>query len=382
MQLCNGRVPQAPAVQQRQAAVRAAAPCRMKARRTREFLPVRAAFSEPEDFEDGRSQQPMPRASFQAQQLYSLLDTEKRPQVGSYNGEGFVQYFSNGPSRVDVETLNDQMRPAGALRLRHAQHPHEAFGMVFNFDGVVADLPTIKREAWVMLAQQLELPLQQQMLQHPELQMMPPEVAVVRLLRWANDRRAAIGLAMQHAELAGQLLQQHNRPLEGVREWLDTLGRFNVPCALVSGLDRSTVQAALARMTLHDHFQVMVTAEDELETISQRLLTASVKLGRAPNMCVYFDSSPPGITAAHNVTFKAVAVQGIYRPHQLKNADITCSSLQDLSVINMRRLFANMGSEFMDLQKQAASQRNSNNDSANKGGRRRRIANAMMEPDE
>jgi hypothetical protein len=50
------------------------------------------------------------------------------------------------------------------------QHPHEAFGMVFNFDGVVADLPTIKREAWAMLAQQLELPLQQQMLQHPELQ--------------------------------------------------------------------------------------------------------------------------------------------------------------------------------------------------------------------
>jgi hypothetical protein len=50
------------------------------------------------------------------------------------------------------------------------QHPHEAFGMVFNFDGVVADLPTIKREAWMMLAQQLELPLQQQMLQHPELQ--------------------------------------------------------------------------------------------------------------------------------------------------------------------------------------------------------------------
>jgi hypothetical protein len=78
-------------------------------------------------------------------------------------------------------------------------------------------------------------------------------------------------------------------------------------------------------------------------------------------------------------------LQGIYRPHQLKNADITCSSLQELSVINMRRLFANMGSEFMDLQKQAASQHNSSDDdddSTNKGRRRRRIANAMMEPDE
>lgn len=69
------------------------------------------------------------------------------------------------------------------------------------------------------------------------------------------------------------------------------------------------LQAALARMTLHDHFQCMVTAEDELDTISQRLLTASIKLGRAPNFCVYFDSSPRGITAAHNCTLKAVAVQ-------------------------------------------------------------------------
>jgi hypothetical protein len=58
------------------------------------------------------------------------------------------------------------------------QHPHEAFGMVFNFDGVVADLPTIKREAWAMLAQQLELPLQQQMLQHPELQVCSGDHAV------------------------------------------------------------------------------------------------------------------------------------------------------------------------------------------------------------
>lgn len=44
-----------------------------------------------------------------------------------------------------------------------------------------------------------------------------------------------------------------------------------------------------------------------------------------------------------------LAPQGAYRPHQLKNADITCSSLTELSVINLRRMFANMGHEHMDL---------------------------------
>lgn len=42
-------------------------------------------------------------------------------------------------------------------------------------------------------------------------QVMSPEVAVVRLLRWASDRKSAIQLALQHAELAGQLLATHNQ---------------------------------------------------------------------------------------------------------------------------------------------------------------------------
>jgi hypothetical protein len=91
MQLCSGRVLQTPAVQQRQAAVRAVAPSHLRPSR-RECLQVRASLFEPQDFEDGRSQQPMPRASFQAQQLYSLMDTEKRPQVGSYNGEVIMSH--------------------------------------------------------------------------------------------------------------------------------------------------------------------------------------------------------------------------------------------------------------------------------------------------
>jgi hypothetical protein len=53
-----------------------------------------------------------------------IVEVRQRCQlaaVGVAVLQGFVQYFSSGPSRVDVETLNDQMRPAGALRLRHAQ---------------------------------------------------------------------------------------------------------------------------------------------------------------------------------------------------------------------------------------------------------------------
>lgn len=67
---------------------------------------------------------------------------------------------------------------------------------------------------------------------------------------------------------------------------------------------RVTVGDILARADLGQFFQAFVTAEDGMDTISQRFLSASIKLGRPPNQCVVFESSPAGITAAHNCTMK------------------------------------------------------------------------------
>lgn len=59
-----------------------------------------------------------------------------------------------------------------------------------------------------------------------------------------------------------------------------------------------------------------------------------------------------GIAAAHNCTMKAVAVQGDYKGYELKQADLTCSSLNELTIYNLRRLFSNRGAEFMDYHKE------------------------------
>ncbi len=75
-----------------------------------------------------------------------------------------------------------------------------------------------------------------------------------------------------------------------------------------------------------------------------------MKLHRPPNMCVLLDAAPEGVTAAHNCTMKAIAVPGRFKAYQLTQADLTCPSLGELTVYNIRKLFANRGHEFMDLQ--------------------------------
>ena len=57
-------------------------------------------------------------------------------------------------------------------------------------------------------------------------------------------------------------------------------------------------------MGLEHHFSARVTAEDDMDTLAERLLSASLKLQRPPDHCVVFVASPSAVTAAHNCTMK------------------------------------------------------------------------------
>lgn len=91
-----------------------------------------------------------------------------------------------------------------------------------------------------------------------------------QVLGWTRDIKLARDLSWQLAGLYGEQLKQLAVAPTGLRPWLDTLANYSVPCALVSSLDKGTVRRVLERMHLHDHFGVMVTAEDDMETMAQR----------------------------------------------------------------------------------------------------------------
>ena len=88
----------------------------------------------------------------------------------------------------------------------------------------------------------------------------------------------------QLSELYSSQLLALAEPMPGMREWVASLAKYNVPCALVSALDRATVSKILQRIGLHDFFVHQVTDNDGMETVAQRLLSASMKLNRC--VCV------------------------------------------------------------------------------------------------
>lgn len=277
--------------------------------------------------------------------------------IGAEYGEGFLQFRLSGEKiRLDVDTLNEELRVKGAARIRHSTMcPDEAYGLIFDFDDVIVDTRALQRAAWQSVAKAENLVYPRYERGH--MFDMRPERAAMQVLQWTQSMQRAQELAWMVATEYSTMIQHDiETPLPGVEEWLTVMSKTNVPCALVTAIDKTTATQILEKLGLRKYFSALVTADDDMETIAQRYLSAAIKLNRPPNQCVVFGATPAAMAAAHNCTMRCVAVIGTHTAPQLRSADLTISSMTELSVMNIRRLFANSGTQFMDLNKQRTGQ--------------------------
>ncbi|KAM3407588.1 hypothetical protein ACQJBY_001146 [Aegilops geniculata] len=259
--------------------------------------------------------------------------------IGAEYGEGFETFRMDGPLNIDVDYLNEKLQECFLQRIRHAMKPDEAFGLIFSWDNVIADTDSLKLDAWRQLALEegKDIPtaahIQKSILHGAA------DHVLRKVLYWAKEDDQ-----MERLKL--------DTPVEGLREWLDAVRTAGIPCAVASSLDRRCMVEALDRMSLSKYFKAIVTDEDDMESIAHRFLSAAVKLDRKPSKCIVFEDDPRGVTAAHNCTMMAVSLIGAHPAYELEQADLAVARYSELSVINLRRMFAHKGLSFMDMQKQ------------------------------
>ncbi|KAG0569616.1 hypothetical protein KC19_6G102900 [Ceratodon purpureus] len=295
--------------------------------------------------EDG----PVPYLARQEAKLFA------RESIGAEHGEGFATFRTTGPLHVDVDFLNDRMKEKGLQRIRYAMKPDEAFGLIFSWDNVLLNTHALRLGAWTRLAAEEEKPLPTTPERQRQLLYMDARTALHKILDWGDEFTDVEikRLSKRLATLYSEELSRVQAPMEGLSTWLGALFNAGVPCAITSSMDRLSLLAVLQRLGLLKYFRAFVTEEDGMDSIAHMFLSAAVKLDRPPAKCVVFEDDPRGVAAAHNCTMKAVALIGSHPAYELTQADLAVSGFSDLSVMNLRRLFANKGAEFMDLQKQA-----------------------------
>ncbi|KAL9332669.1 hypothetical protein ACSQ67_002279 [Phaseolus vulgaris] len=267
--------------------------------------------------------------------------------IGAEYGEGFETFRTDGPLKVDVDYLNEKLQDGFLHRIRYAMKPDEAYGLIFSWDNVVAGTRAVKRKAWEQLASEegKDIPKEGDIYTSAD-------YVLHKFFLSDKEENELNRLKLRFSQIYYDNLLRLAKPIDGLKDWLEAVYTARIPCAVVSSLDRRNMLKVLERMGLSKYFQAIVTEEDGMESIAHRFLSAAVKLDRKPSKCVVFEDDPRGVTAAHNCTMMAVALIGAHPAYDLGQAEITVANFSELSVINLRRLFANNGSSFMDLQRQ------------------------------
>jgi len=247
------------------------------------------------------------------------------------------------------EELNERLRPTGLARHRLVLKPDEQFGSIVRYEAVVEDTLPFHRDAWLLVAKEEGGLAPPDDFDVRRAMTMPAELAVQRVMHWTRDWGESRRLAFRKGEAFAEVWRTGQHTVrDGMLGWFARLRAAGIPMCLCSDMDQPSLEAALDQLGIRDVFEHLVTAEDGFDTRAQMFLQAAIKLGRPPQLCAVFDHDPEGISAAHDISARCVAVLGLHTAWELQSADLTVPALDDLTTYNIRRLFSSVGDAPMD----------------------------------
>jgi beta-phosphoglucomutase len=132
----------------------------------------------------------------------------------------------------------------------------------------------------------------------------------------------------------------------GARELIGTLGA-SLPLAIASGARREEIEAILAGIGLRDSFQAVVGAQDAARTKpdpapyleAARQLAGRTGTALAPQECVAFEDSVPGLMSALGAGMKVIGVAHSFPAEKLRSAHRVVESLSALEPASLGALF-------------------------------------------
>ena len=191
-----------------------------------------------------------------------------------------------------------------------------------------------------------------------------PEEAVVNGFEWTDDYTEAAAIAQQYRDqlkgkrdawkkagyMTSSSVEAHNvveekMPLvsivNGVSEWIGSLEEVEMGCGVASYLERDQMDILIKFANLDDLLPAdkRVSLNNGYDRESQQMLGVALRIERRPDHCVIFDSSPYANSAGQEVDMRSVSMVGPYPRYELLSADTSAFSLDELTALNIRRLF-------------------------------------------
>jgi HAD superfamily hydrolase (TIGR01509 family) len=188
-------------------------------------------------------------------------------------------------------------------------------------DGVLIDSGAHHRQAWRALL--AELGAEPADPEHWRLTIgRPSEEAIPLLLGRRVSGAEARRLARRKRDLYQERAQAGLAPVPGVREFLASLARLDVPRAVGTSASRWDAERLLDDLGLLRYFDVVVTADDVMlgKPDPEVWTQAARRLRATPAHCVVFEDALVGVQAAREAGMRAIGVTTAHTDVELRAA--------------------------------------------------------------
>ena len=180
---------------------------------------------------------------------------------------------------------------------------------IFDWDGVVIDSSKAHKESWEILGREVGKPMPED---HFERGFgLKNQYIIPEILGWTRDHDEIERLGERKEELyRGILAQKGVNRIPGIEEFLSSLHKAGILCAVGSSTPRKNVETILEMLGFGPYFQTMVCAEDVAQgkPNPEVFLTGAFRLGREPGNCAVFEDAYSGLQAARNGGMKAIGL--------------------------------------------------------------------------
>lgn len=189
-----------------------------------------------------------------------------------------------------------------------AFNPRQHDAVIFDCDGTLVDTMPLHHAAWRVALAEFNAPFEftwelfnrragmtiERTVEELNAEFhcqLPPELVTTAQRNAYLDSASAIGPIEYVVEFARSIAQRH-------------------PMAVASGSSRASVEDALARIRLLDHFQTIVTASDVNagKPAPDMFLLAASRMAVRPHRCLVIEDGELGILAAHRAGMDAYRV--------------------------------------------------------------------------
>ncbi len=214
-------------------------------------------------------------------------------------------------------------------------------GVIFDFDGVIADSHPVHLLAWRMFLESVGKSLSDEDLSFV-LEGAKREDILQRFLgELTPEQIKSYGAAKE------QLFQTHAGAMKliaGIAEFLDQLDAAGMPYAVASSGSRKRIERSLEKFDSKPRFRSVVTGDDVSsgKPDPALFLLAAERLSIAPQNLLVCEDAVAGVQAAKKAGMKCLAIATNGREGKLKDAgaDLIARDFTTVKLVDVQKLFA------------------------------------------